>query len=189
MDKYIDFLENHLGEIEYGWNKDAEDNILPFQIVKYKSGPFHGTVTYSTLGLSKQKLVSPTTKKEIRQELIFVSYSSFGDNNIPGILQQVGIQAMKNKVAYLRGDVIGPYGKMFENSCLEALYSSIPVYFPETFQTFKVDGDLPIIQTWLFPITFDEAKFIKENGWDEFENRLVEIDPDLVDFKRQSIIR
>lgn len=78
---------------------------------------------------------------------------------------------------------------MFEHSSLEALYASIPVYFRETFQAFKVDGDLPIIQTWLFPITFDEAKFIKENGWDEFENRLVELDPDLVDFKRQNIIR
>ncbi|MFJ6267117.1 suppressor of fused domain protein [Lysinibacillus xylanilyticus] len=188
MHNYIEFLEGHLGEIEYGWDKDSEGNKLPFQIVKYKKGPFAGTVTYSTLGLSKQNLVSPISKKEIRQELIFVSYANFGDKNIPGILQNVGLQAINNNIAYLRGDVIGPYGKLFEHSSFEALYASIPVYFPETFQAFKVDGDLPIIQTWLFPITFDEAKFIKENGWDEFENRLVELDPDLVDFKRQNII-
>ncbi|KOP69422.1 hypothetical protein AMS59_23395 [Lysinibacillus sp. FJAT-14745] len=189
MHNYIEFLEGHLGEIEYGWDKDSEGNILPFQIVKYKKGPFSGTVTYSTLGLSKQNLVSPISKKEIRQELFFVSYANFGDKNIPGILQHVGLQAINNNVAILRGDVIGPYGRLFEHSSLEALYVSIPVYFPEIFQTFKVDGDLPIIQTWLFPITFDEAKFIMENGWDEFENRLVELDPDLVDFKRQNIIR
>lgn len=189
MDKYIKFLENYFGEIEYGWNVDYEGNVLPFQIVKYKKGPFTGTTTYSTLGLSKQNLFSPISNKKIRQELIFVSYSNFGDKNIPGILQQVGLQAINNKVAYLRGDVIGPYGKLFEYSNLEALYVSIPVYFPETLQTYKDDGDLPIIQTWLFPITFNEAKFIKENGWDEFENRLVEFDPDLVDFKRQSVIR
>lgn len=180
-------MESHLGEIEYGWNKDAENNILPFQVVKYTKGPFSGTVTYSTLGLSGQTLVSPVSNKPIRQELIFVSYATFGDKNIPAILQQVCLEAINNKRAYLRGDIIGPYGPMFEHSSLEALYSSIPVYFPETFYTFEVDGDLPIVQTWLFPITFNEAKLIEENGWDEFENRLEELDPDLIDFRRQSI--
>lgn len=189
MQNYIKFLESHLGEIEYGWNTDFEDKTLPFQIVKYKRGPFAGTVSYSTLGLSNQDLASPISNKIIRQELIFVSYANLGDKNIPGILQQVGLQAINNKIAYLRGDVIGPNGKLFEHSSLEALYSSIPVYFPESFQTFNEDGDVPTIQTWLFPITFNEVKYIKENGWDAFEDRLVELDPDLVDFKRESIIR
>ncbi|ULO09504.1 hypothetical protein H1230_12425 [Paenibacillus sp. 19GGS1-52] len=95
MEKYTEFLEDHLGKIEYGWSEDSTGNEMPFQVVKYSDGPFTGSVTYSTLGLSNEKLVSSVSKKQIRQELIFVSYSTFGDENIPGILQQVGLEAMK----------------------------------------------------------------------------------------------
>ncbi|REK75634.1 suppressor of fused domain protein [Paenibacillus paeoniae] len=188
MKTYVEFLEDHLGQIEYGWSRDSEGNEVPFQIVKYSEGPFTGTVTYSTLGMSNERLVSSVSKKQIRQELIFVSYSTFGDENIPGILQQVGLEALKTNNAYLRGDVIGPYGTLFEGSELEALYVTMPVYFPDSFHTFDCVGDLSIIQAWLVPITFDEAIFIKQYGWEEFEDMLVKVDPDLINFKRVSII-
>lgn len=188
MDKYIRFLEDHLGEIQHGWSKDYQGNALPFQIVKYTSGPYPETVTYSTLGISKEVLVSPTSKKEIRQEIVFVSYSKFGDKNIPGILQQVGLEVLESKTALLRGDVIGPYGKMFQQSNLEALYVSMPVYFPESFKTFEQDDNIPIVQTWLFPITVNEAKFINDAGWNKFEDILEDLDPDLLDFERKSIL-
>ncbi|RJX41703.1 hypothetical protein D3P09_07085 [Paenibacillus pinisoli] len=64
----------------------------------------------------------------------------------------------------------------------------MPVYFPDSFHTFECVGDVSIIQAWLVPITFDEAKFIKQYGWEDFEDMLVNIDPDLVNFKRASII-
>ncbi|MGE7666860.1 suppressor of fused domain protein [Ureibacillus composti] len=182
-------MESHLGEIEYGWSKDEGNNKLPFQVVKFKNGPFSGTVTYSTLGLSNEKLLSPISNKEIHQELIIVADSTFGVRNIPGILQQVGLQALDKKEAYLRGDVIGPFGKIFNFTNLEALYVSIPVYFPDSFQIFHESKQQPIIQTWLVPITSKEAWFVRENGWEEFEDILEEIDPDLVDFQRKSIIK
>lgn len=184
---YIGFLEEHLGEIEYGWSKDSEGKELSFQVVKYKGGPFPGCVTYSTLGLSREHLLSPVSGKQILQELIFVSYSNFGDNNIPGILQQVGTRAVESKSAYLRGDVIGPYGKIFNDSELQSLYVSLPVYFPDSFRTYYGEEDSPIVQTWLFPITLSEVNYIMKNGWDKFEDILAESDPDLIDFTRSSI--
>lgn len=185
---YVEYLEHHLGNIECGWSQDSEGNKLPYQIVKYSGGPFQGTVTYSTLGLSNEGFMSPISKKKIRQELIFVSYSNFGDKNIPGLIQQLSFHMLKKQQPYLRGDVIGPYGKLFNSSALEALYVTKPVYFPDSFHTFYPSEGLPIVQTWLVPITSSEAKFIATNGWEKFEDKLVDINPDLVDFNRSCII-
>jgi hypothetical protein len=188
MNNYIKFLEEHLGMIQYGWNKDADGRNLPFQVVKYEKGPFPGTVTYSTLGLNLHYLKDARSEKRIRHELFLVAEGNFGDKNIPGILQQVGLEALNSHLAYLRGQVIGPRGKLFTDSELEALYVSMPVYFPDSFHIFHDNGDIPIVQAWLIPITSNEAKFVMERGWSKFEDILEEIDPDLIDFKRTSII-
>ncbi|KGP90300.1 hypothetical protein N780_05985 [Pontibacillus chungwhensis BH030062] len=188
MNKFINFLENHLGEIECGWSKNEDDEELPFQVVKYGNGPFEGTVTYSTLGLSNFPFVSYMSEKEIHQELIFVADSSIGDINIPSLLQQVGLMIFQKNRALLRGDVIGPYGSLFNNSKLEALYSTMPVYFPDDFHSYSVNEDITIVMTWLIPITSKEALFVEENGWSSFEDKLEDLDPDLIDFNRESII-
>lgn len=184
---YIEYLEKHLGEIKYGWSKDSSGKIQPYDVVKYNKGPFEGTVTYSTLGLSKIPLKSRMSDKTIRYELFFVAYGSFGDKNIPGILQQVANQNISSGEAYLRGDLLGPKGKLFNGLDLEALYVSTPVYFPETFEVYE-DGDTPIVQVWLIPLTKKEAEYIKNNGWSKFEDILELNDPDLIDFTRKSII-
>ncbi len=61
-------------------------------------------------------------------------------------------------------------------------------YFLDSFHAFNCVGDVSIIQAWLIPITYNEANFIKQNGWEEFEDMLVKVDPDLINFKRASII-
>ncbi|EPD53269.1 hypothetical protein HMPREF1210_01000 [Paenisporosarcina sp. HGH0030] len=188
MKTFIEFLEDNLGEILYGFGDDAESAELPFQIVKFSKGPFQKTTTYSTLGLSNHILASPENEMEIRQELIMVSYSEFGDEGIPGILHQVGMSILKDHSALLRGDVIGPYGSLFDDSNLEALYSSIPVYFHDSFHSYDIDTNSSILMTWLIPITSQEAGFISKQGWDSFEDILEEKDPDLVDFYRESIV-
>ncbi|SFT02306.1 suppressor of fused domain protein [Marininema halotolerans] len=187
MDNYISFLEKQLGEIECGW-RVGEGSNYPFNIVKYKRGPFPGTVTYSTLGISHHNLKYSDSQKEIRQELLIVADLNFGDQNIPGILEQVGMKALETHSPYLRGEVIGPRGPLFQDSSLEALYVSIPVYFPDSFHVFHKDKDVPIVQAWLIPITSAEAKFVHKNGWNKFEDKLEKVDPDLIDFNRTSII-
>ncbi len=188
MDKFIQFLENHLGTIEYGWSNDDNGERLPVQIVKYSKGPFSGTKTFSTLGLNKVPLTSYVSGKQIWQELIFVSYSNSGNINIPSLLAQVSQIALDSGSAFLRGDVIGPYGPIFDDSNLEAFYVTIPCYFSDSFDAFKVDDKKTIIMAWLIPITSKEAEFIRQNGWEQFEEKLEELDPDLIDFKRESII-
>lgn len=186
--QFIEFLEHHLGEIRYGWNKDGNGKSLPFQIVKFSKGPFEGTATFATLGLSNHILEIPGRKEGVRQELLMISCSNFGDENIPGILSDVGVSLLQHHSALLRGEVIGPYGPLFNHSPLEALYSSIPVYFSNDFHTYLKDEDSSIIMTWLIPITSAEAAYIQTYGWERFEDILEKEDPDLVDYKRKSII-
>lgn len=189
MDNFIKFLESHLGTIESGWTKDEKGKPLPVQIVKYNEGPFPGTKTFSTLGLNNFPLISPLTEKQIYMELIFVSYTSYGDGIIPALMTQVSQVALDSGTAFLRGDVIGPYGSIFEGSNLEALYVTIPGYFADSFDAFKIDDEKTVIMAWLIPITSREAEFIKQNSWEEFEYQLEKLDPDLIDFNRETIIK
>jgi len=45
-----------------------------------------------------------------------------------------------------------------------------------------------MIIAWLVPITDQEASFVNDRGWNEFERELEKHDPDLIDFLRASIV-
>lgn len=188
MSNFIEFLEDHLGEIQYGWNHDEKGEKIPFQIVKFAGGPFPGTSTYTTLGLSHEPLIYPIEGKEMYQELVFVAPTEFGDQNIPGIMIQVGREMLRKREILLRGEVIGPAGKLFTDTDLEALYVTVPVYFEESFHMYHGDNNMSIIMSWLIPITKKEALFIDDNDWEDFEDLLEAKDPDLTDFERNSMV-
>lgn len=184
-----EFLEQHLGEIQYGFTHDENGDRLTFQIVKYGEGlPFEGAVTYTTLGLSNEVLHSRQSGKNIRQELVFVAPSNYSDRNIPGILQRVASMAISSRHAWLRGDVIGPYGTMLVDSEMEGLYVAPPVYFPDDFATYTEENGKQIVLAWLIPVTPSEIHFVNQNGWERFEDLLETTNPDLIDFNRKSIV-
>jgi hypothetical protein len=182
----IAHLENFCGPIVHGWRGDPDGKKMPFQIVQMERGPISGTTTYSTLGLGKIPLPARNSDKIIRHERVMLSRSNAVPGNLPALLQQVAMEAVQRKFAYLRGEIIGPRGQLFNNSTVTALYVSIPVYFPEGFT--GVDDDVGrVIFAWLIPITDQEASLVNQVGWSEFETRLEAQDPDLLDFKRMSI--
>jgi len=67
---------------------------------------------------------------------------------------------------------------------MEALYASAPVYFPDGFDL-CTDRDGDVLFVWLLPIAATEAAFVRAQGWDVFEDRLMEHDPDLTDVFRE----
>jgi hypothetical protein len=187
MNKYVEFLESHLGSIVHGYTDDGEN--LPFHVVKFKGGPFPNTVTYSTLGLSHHNLVKRNSEKTIKHELFIVADSGFDEKEIVGALKRLGKEVLETHRPYLRGQVIGPRGTLFRGTKLEALYASVPVYFPDSFFEFEVENEnSSIAQVWLVPVTAREAAFVAQNGWSLFEDLLTEADPDLINFKRDSIV-
>jgi hypothetical protein len=90
--------------------------------------------------------------------------------------------------AALRGEVIGPYTKLpLSNTKMTALYASHPVIFDDDLAVFE-GSDPPTVFVWLFPIHTEEAEFKQKHGWSEFEDILVEKDPDLLDIQRESVV-
>jgi hypothetical protein len=188
MSGLVHHLEAHLGQISCGWSLDAEGRKLPFQVVLFEKGPIPGTRTLSTLGLSDARLRIGASGKRIRQEFVMLIRERFGCRNLPGILQQLALEALEQDRGYVRGDVIGPRGQLVEGSAHEALYVAVPVYFPDDFHVFRPPAGEPIVFAWLVPITAEEARFIRDRGWAEFEDELEKQDPDLLDFGRASVV-
>lgn len=184
MTSLVDHLESHLGRIEVGWSESDEGEPLPFQVVRFSGGPVEGCRVFSTLGLSRYPLLSRVSHKMIRHELVLLARRGFGDKNLPGLLQQLGLECLKDNTAYLRGDVIGPRGVLFDGSTLQALYVAMPAYFPDSFASFQPAEGEAVVMVWLVPISAGEALFVRERGWQSFEDALLRYDPDLSDFTR-----
>jgi hypothetical protein len=187
MHTLIDHFEAHLGPIETGWDTNELGERTPFLVVRFGRGPVECSITFATLGLSNTALTSPLSGKRIRHELVVVVPAGLRVSNIPGILQQVAEEALAAGRPYLRGEVIGPRGPLFEGTRMEALYVASPVYFPDSFAYFESSVLNTVVLAWLVPITANEARFVWEHGWDAFEDRLVELDPDLVDIHRDEV--
>jgi hypothetical protein len=184
----IAHLERFCGPIARGWTTDPGGNQMPFQIVEMQGGPIAGTITYATLGLGKIPLGSRRSEKLVRHELVMLSRSNAKPGNLLPILQQVAMEAVQRNEALLRGEVIDPCrGRLFEGSTVTALYVSIPVYFPNEFASVEDDAGT-VIFAWLIPITDEEVRLINENGWNVFEDKFEEQDPDLLDFGRTSAV-
>jgi hypothetical protein len=113
---------------------------------------------------------------------------SQASTNVPSVLQQVGAELSRERRALLRGDVLGPRGPIFPKRELTALYGAIPVYFPESMQSVVVRMGEETVFVWLVPLHSNEAAAIVRKGWREFEERLAEVDPDLNDLDRPSVV-
>lgn len=186
MNSLVDHFEQVLGPIHTGWSVDPDGSRMPFQIVRFSGGSDVDSVGYATLGLSRYALTSPTTGRDIRQELLILAPDSLSPDIVVSLLLQVGTAALAAQRALLRGHVIGPAGAMTPGSCLTAFYVTMPTYFPDNFSTVSVN-DEDIVVSWLVPISTDEAQFVSREGWSRFEDILVERNPDLVDFQRPSV--
>lgn len=184
MSRLIDHLERFLGPIEEGWSTDADGRPQAFQVVRFSPDVLPQCSVYVTVGLGRHDLASRTSSRRIKQELVAIVSDEFRPGPIPGVLQQVGAELIRSGSAVLRGDVVGPRGRLVDGSEMEGLYAAIPVYLPDGFG--QVDD---IVMVWAVPISRQEAEFVSAKGWQLFEERLVDVDPDLTDLQRRSMFR
>lgn len=182
----VEHFERVLGPVHTGWSTDPDGAPMPFQIVRFAGGSDSDSVGYSTLGLSRRALVSPTSGRRIREELLMLAPEKMPADTVVSLLLQVGTMVLSSGRPLLRGNVIGPSGPLTPGSALTALYVTMPVYFPDDFATFSdATGDVVIV--WLAPISSSEADYVARHGWESFEDQLVTHDPDLIDFQRPTL--
>lgn len=180
-------MELFLGQVEVGWTEDADGNAMPFQMLKFEPPALANTSAFTTPGLARHALASRTPEKSIHLELMLLTQR--GDANerwLPSLLHQVASDSIRTGSALLRGEVLGPRGALVPESELEALYVASPVYFPDEFAAHQAPGQTTIF-AWLVPISASEARFVQEQGWEAFESRLVEQNPDLCNWDRPAI--
>jgi len=188
MTTVFDHLELYAGQIQGGRKTDADGNVVPIQIVFTEGGPYPGTLTFSTLGLSNFPLKSADSEYYVRHELVMILPAHTVPKNVMGIIQQAGLHALARRQAYSRGDVIRPYGKMFEGFEATALYVAPPAYFPEEFASVHATGVGEVIFAWLVSIFDDEMDYIATHGWPEFEQRFDRANLDMAELSRPSVL-
>lgn len=187
MRDLVEHLEYYLGDIVSGYSKDEEHRKLPFQIARFENAP-PDTVTLVTLGFSAARLAIGLSARHVRQEYLMTVSAGWDSGNLPAVLHQVAMEAYAKGAAFVRGQVIGPRGILIAGTAIEALYVTLPVYFPEEFHVFKPEEGEPIVLAWLVPITAAEARYVERSGCEAFEDLLSELDPDLRDLGRASTV-
>jgi hypothetical protein len=180
-------LEHFLGETAGGWKNPAGEN-WPFQVLQFSGGPMADVTTLCTLGLSDFPLADPGSRKVMRHELLFMVRSAFGCRNIPAILHDLGKEAIDRGRPYLRGELIGPRGKLFADTDMAALLLFTPVYLPREFWIHSPPTGETRFFVWAIPITAGEASYVAANGWQPFVDTMVQVNADLLDIYRASIV-
>ncbi|HYN22751.1 MAG TPA: suppressor of fused domain protein [Thermoanaerobaculia bacterium] len=174
-------LERHLGPIQTGWRLPGADSVF---VVRFDDRPLEGAVTYTTVGLS-ETLLHQEDGGNLRQELLFCCWAPERDDDIVGLLMVVAGDVLQSEQAFAHGQVLGPAGPLVPDGNVEALYCTAPVYFDDEFHAFR-GVDPPVIIVWLVPLTRDEAAAAQTD--ENFEDLLVEADPDFLDLSRESIL-
>ena len=183
----IDHVERFLGPISKGWKNDHAGVALPYAVMLFEATPFRDAVAFVTLGLSNFPMGKSSDGKPIRLELMVLARKGAG-LPVPDALQRISNEMLARKKPVLRGEVIGPFGPLWDGTQLEAFYVTAPAYLPDEFATVDLKIGATAILAWLVPITRAEADRVREVGWSQFEDELVAVDPDLLDPYRSSFV-
>src|SRR6266568_8796130 len=160
---FIDHIEKYLGVIQHGWKASPDGKPMDFQVIECLGGQVTDARVFCTLGLSDFPLRSAVSEKLIRHELLIAAPESFGERNIPALLQQLGSDALKRESAYLCREVIERSNPIFSGKPFCAFYTAIPVILPKEFRTYTDSNGDEIVFAWMVPITKLEASYVRSN--------------------------
>jgi hypothetical protein len=181
----ITHLESFLGEIGGGTRGD-DSTPSGLQVVWFgPNSPFTGVTTIMTLGLSQYHLNQPGDKG-LHQELLMHLPTADQPGNAAGLLFQVAGELIARGRGLLRGEVVGPRGRLFDRGQMTALYAATPVYLPDNFAVCDTAAGKAVM-AWLVPITGAEADYVRTHGWTAFEAALVAEDPDFTEPSRSPV--
>jgi|ERR1051325_1815693 hypothetical protein len=182
----IDHLEEHLGAPARTFEPLSPRDHRPFQVISFEGTPFPDATTLVTAGLSARPR-EQSKGHNIRQELVAATYRSRDEEELAAVVDAIGREVLTRDSALLRGEVVGPAGPIFAGSTIEAFAYTSPWYWSDEFSRFS--GLSPaVLMIWLLPLTTAEAGYVRQHGIDRFEVEINEQVPDLLDFRRPSIV-
>jgi hypothetical protein len=185
-------IEKYLGTIQSAWTRSAERKEMPFHVLKCSGGMVDEATAFCTFGLSDFAMqpLAPHEPEWIRHELMILVPQSFGDRNIPVLLQQLGLRALNRDKAYAPGDIASGEGEIFKGLPFTAFFTAFPNSLPDEFRVYD-PPDRPresVAFLWMIPVTPSEADFVKTNGGEKFEEILEAENADMVDLGRDAFV-
>ncbi|MEV0718774.1 suppressor of fused domain protein [Asanoa sp. NPDC050611] len=181
----IEHLESYLGTIAGG---SRGDDTTPAGVQVAFFGPdvpFAGVTTVVTVGLWRRHL-TVAGAGAVHQELMMHVPNDDYPARAAGLLFQVAGELVRRQAGLRHGQVIGPAGPVFPGSRMTALVATNPGYLPESFAVCRTES-VPIVLTYLLPLTGGEAGVVRERGLPALERLFVAEDPDLTDPGRPEV--
>lgn len=179
-------FERFLGPVRSGWMAAPTGERMPFQVVRWSRGSDVGSMTYSSLGMSRHRLQG-RGGDAVRQEFVLLTTPSLPVEYVLSVLNDAGRAALDVGRGLRQGDVLGPVPPPVPGSSMAALYVALPVYFPDEFAVHRPRDGAEVEVLWLVPVSQRESDFVEAYGWEAFEELLATQDPDLVDVYRPEI--
>jgi hypothetical protein len=172
-------VEKYLGVMAGEWDTDPDGNELPFRVVHYEGKAPPGTEIFSTLGLSDYEL----SDVGARIELIMIAPERLTAGTIPPVLLATGMLPIELDEVPQLGDTFRDIEALREVSPMDCLYVGRPLYQPPELNPFD-NGDVQVLFLWLIPVYEHEADYVDEQGWQDFEQLMWDLDVDPTDFSR-----
>jgi hypothetical protein len=115
---------------------------MPFQVVRYAGGAASRAWSRSrTLGLSRRRLRSPPSGRDVRMELLVLLPEEWREAPVPRSSRAWARGLVETRIAIRRGDVIGPQGPLVvPDATVQSFYTALPAYLPDDFATCAEDG-------------------------------------------------
>jgi hypothetical protein len=70
---------------------------------------------------------------------------------------------------------------------MESFYVTLPILLPPEFASAEDDDGCGIALAWILPITPNEAAWARRHGWEAFEEKLDQQNPDVLDWYRNEM--
>ncbi|GAA4693806.1 Suppressor of fused protein (SUFU) [Promicromonospora umidemergens] len=161
------------------------------QIAHYENGRFHDVESWSTLGMSRHILTVRGTGNRYVLEA-FLAVRKIPEEltaDMGRCVEWIANEMVGRHEARIRGDVQQLPGVIHPLSVLDSIYFANPVYYDEEFYSVELEpnGQSAGI-VWLIPVGPREARYVREHGWQRFEEQLERSDPDLLDVTRNEIV-
>lgn len=181
------YLEKNLGTpSNISTAKDhATGEAFPVLIHRFDNEPCDGAITCCTVGLSDK--IFALGERKIRHELIFAAYGDVFENDLYPMFFDIIKWVMQRNQPIRLGEIIDSGEALIPGSVMQGFWLYSPVYFPEAMMH-CTEVDPPAVFVWLIPLGKKEIGFIEVNGHKAFSQLLEQLDPDLLDWKRQEII-
>ncbi|MFF3845014.1 suppressor of fused domain protein [Streptomyces sp. NPDC002328] len=186
MSVLVDHLEARLGRLLGAWEpREGAPGGVP-KVGCFAGGVLAGVRSYATIGLFRSHLASRVSGRAQHLELLACGRPVSGDEGgpLPGVLEWVAERMVVGGGAVSRGEVIPLPMPLIPGGAMTALYAAQPVCFDDGFGSVVLENGVETSLVWLVPIGDSEAAFVREKGWDVFEEELGRQDPDLFDLER-----